>query len=231
MPTKELSDYRVMIAIPCLNTVNTAFFNSVMHMQNNGNTCLTIESNSLIYDARNNLTVKAMDAKADYILWIDSDMVFEPDLLVRLLEDALENDADFVTALCFKRVFPTAPTIGKTLYWNQDKMGRVVSGAELYSDYPKDQLFEIACSGLACTLIKVSAIAEAAGACQMSPFQPLPGLSEDYSLCFRLKQIGKKMYCDSRIKVGHIGTLIFNEDTWLEQEAKKGDEQNDQEDR
>lgn len=219
---KQLSDYRVMIAIPCINTVNTSLFNSVMHLKNNGNTCLAIETNSLVYNARNNLTIKAMDVNADYVLWIDSDMVFEQDTLIRLLTDALENDADFVTALYFKRILPTQPVIGKSLYWSQDKMGEVDSRADLYTDYPKDQVFEVECAGLGCALVKVSAIAEAAGACRMSPFQPLPGLSEDFSFCFRLKQIGKKMYCDSRVKVGHIGTMIFNEDTWLEQEKKKG---------
>lgn len=224
MKEGKLSDVKVLIAIPCTSMVSTDFLDSIMKLNNNGNALLAIENNSLVYSARNHLTMKALDAKADYIFWIDSDMVFDKDTLNNLLIDALENDLEFVTGLCFKRMLPTSPTIGKTLVWEQKPDGSIDSGAEVYEDYPKDQLFEIACSGLACALVKVSAIMEVAGLRKMSPFQPLPGLSEDYSFCFGMKALGKKMWCDSRVKIGHVGRTIFTEDVWLRQkEMEKSD--------
>ena len=161
------------------------------------------------------------EKKIDYILWLDSDMVFEPDLLIRLLTDAVENDLDFVTGLCFSRVLPTKPTICKTVLWGQDKEGNTQGGAEIYMDYPKDQLFEIEGAGLACALVKLSVIDEIGMKCKMSPFQPLPQLSEDYSFCFRMKQLGHKMWCDSRVKVGHVGDFVFDEKLFLKQESEK----------
>ena len=38
------------------------------------------------------------------------------------------------------------------------------------------------------------------------------GFGEDLAFCLRVKDLGKKVYCDSRIKVGHIGYKTFGED-------------------
>lgn len=221
----DLSKFKVLIAVPCQRTVCTEFFISMMHLANNGNTVMAMECNSLVYDARNNLTLKAIDeVHADYIMWIDSDMTFEEDSMLTLLKDAVDNDLSYVTGLTFRRQFPTAPTIAKQLLWFQEPDTSIIHGAaEIYKDYPKDTLFEIAGSGLAFTLVKVSAIAETAAAYKMSPYEPLPNLSEDYSFCYRLKSRGVKMYCDSRVKIGHVGNVIFNEETWLKQQ-REGDE-------
>lgn len=221
MEEKDLSKYRVLIAIPAMRSVQTDFFISVINLEYNGNTLLSVAANSLVYDARNFLVKKAIENDVDYILFIDSDMVFDSKILINLLKDAVENDYEYITALTFRRQFPTSPTIAKTLTWYQDKDTNLPHGAaEVYADYPRDQLFEIAGSGLACTIVKLEAIGRAANAYQMSPFEPLPNLSEDYSFCFRLKELGIKMYCDSRIKIGHVGDFIFNEDVFLKQEKE-----------
>ena len=55
----------------------------------------------------------------------------------------------------------------------------------------------------------------------MSPFTPMPGLGEDYSFCWRVKQIGKKMWCDSSVKLGHVGQHIFTEEDYLQQREGK----------
>ena len=224
MEEKDLSKYRVLIAIPAMRSVMTDFFISVINLEYNGNTLLSVAANSLVYDARNYLVKKAIENEVDYMFFVDSDMVFDSKTMVNLLRDAVENDLDYVTALTFRRQFPTSPTVAKTLSWYQEEDTHLPHGAaEVYSDYPRDQLFEIAGSGLACTLVKLEAIGRAANAYQMSPFEPLPNLSEDYSFCFRLKELGIKMYCDSRVKVGHVGDYIFNEEVFLKQEKEKKD--------
>jgi hypothetical protein len=37
------------------------------------------------------------------------------------------------------------------------------------------------------------------------------GMGEDTTFCFRVKQDGGKIWCDSRIKAGHIGNYVFEE--------------------
>lgn len=222
--SKNIKDYKVLIAIPCMRTICTEFFMSIICMKNNGNTIMSVAANSLVYDARNTLVKKAIEENCDYIWFVDSDMVFDPDAMNMLLQDAIDNDYQFVTGLCFRRTLPTSPTLAKTMVWYQDEKGIPHGAAETYKDYPRDQLFEIAGSGLACTIVKLSALGEAANRYKMSPFEPLPNLSEDYSFCFRLKDMGIKMYCDSRVKVGHVGNLIFNEETYLNQD-EQGEEE------
>lgn len=216
-----MNDPKVLIAIPCMRTVCVEFFDSILHLKNNGNTYVALESSSLVYDARNHLCLKAFEKQCDYIMWLDSDMVFPPETVVELIRIAEEEKADLVTGLYFKRVFPTQPVLAKQVKWSQGKDGVIDSGAEVYVDYPKDQLFPIEGCGLGCALVRVSTIDEVGARTGMSPFQPLPYLSEDYSFCFRLKQLGKKMLCDSRIKVGHVGNMIFDESTWIGQEREQ----------
>ena len=211
---------KIMIAVPMLKTVCAEFFTSFMGMAMVGETTLAVEVDSLIYEARNKLTLKALAKEVDYILWLDSDMVFDRETLPNLLND-MDDDHEFVSGVFFKRSLPTVPTILKELHWSQDHKEGVKHGCEFYKDYPKDQLFETAGSGLACTMIKTSLIIQVAESFGMSPFTPMPGLGEDYSFCWRVAKLGKKMWCDSRVKVGHVGTMIFNEQTYLSQQGKE----------
>ena len=48
-----------------------------------------------------------------------------------------------------------------------------------------------------------------------APFFPLMGMGEDMTFCFRARQAGFKLYCDSRVKIGHIGQKIYDEDSYI----------------
>ena len=62
-----------------------------------------------IVEARNRLSIRAMEHGADYLLWIDSDATAEPGMLTRLLS----RDVPIVSALCFKRKYPVTPACGR----------------------------------------------------------------------------------------------------------------------
>lgn len=200
---------KVLIAIPTMATMPIQFFTSFLGLEKIEGTKVAIESGSLVYMARSNLTAKALDGNFDYIFWLDSDMTFEPNVLKRLVHDAEYYGLDCVTGICFKRSFPTYPTILKELSWDDG-----ANIAEPYKDYPKDELFDIAGCGLACCLVKVDALKAVMDKYQCSPFEPLPGLGEDYSFCYRLAGCGIRMMCDSRVKFGHVGSFIFNESVY-----------------
>lgn len=210
MATGDIKPPKVLIAIPMLTTVCAEFFMSVTSLQTNGNTQMAVQVNSLVYDARRDLTISAIKSNADWILWLDSDVVFDGDILLRLLEDAEQLNAEYVSGLYFKRMFPIKPMIAKSLYWREVD-GVAETGNEIYYDYPRDDVFEIAASGFGCVLVKMDTIQELTEHFKMSPFEPMPNLGEDFSFCWRMSRLGKKMYCDSRIKLGHMGTFQFNE--------------------
>ena len=150
------SEAKILIAIPMTSRIDAEFFGSFLGLRRLGQCKVKMMIDSLIYNARNSLVATAIDGKFDYIMWFDSDMVFPPDTLERLLKDAMEHDLDYVSALCFKRVSPTLPVILDDLYWSQNDQGFINRGCSFYKDYPKDSLFEVAGTGSAVLLIKTN---------------------------------------------------------------------------
>lgn len=210
---------KILIAIPTLGSVPIEFFTSMLSLRipENVEAEISVNANALVYVSRNSFAMKAIDGKFDYILWLDSDMVFPPDTLIRLLEDAEKNKLDFVSAIYFKRQLPTAPVIYKSLHWEQKPDGTTDHSSVPFDDYPRDRMFRISGAGLACTLTKVSVIEQCAQRFRLSPFEPMPFMGEDLSFCWKVNECGVKMYCDSRVKVGHVGSYVFDEGVYLGQ--------------
>ena len=206
-------DKKVFIAVPMMYKVDSQFMTSMMGLETNGIAKLGVHVGSLVYSARNDLTVQALDGGYEYILWLDSDMVFDSDLLMRLMDD-MSYGYEYVSGLCFRKKFPTEPVIAKKLWWKQDENG-IDHGAEVYLDYPENEVFEVAGSGFGCVMMKTQLALEVAERFRMSPFLPLPQMGEDYSFCWRLGRLGKKMYCDSSVKLGHVGSYIFTEEDYV----------------
>lgn len=208
----------IMIAVPAMDEVKTDFLISLMGLRKTGSRMnLTVARGSLVYNARADLTLQAIKGGFSHILWLDSDMTFDADLAQRLLED-IEEGRDFVTGLCFKRTIPTTPTILTRCDWEQKPNGEKDGKVEYFEDYPEDSVFEVAGCGLAACMTSVEMLRKTAQHFVGSPFEPLPGLGEDYSLCWRLRQMGYRLYCDSRVKLGHIGQFIFDEEIYRRQE-------------
>lgn len=213
---------KVMVCVPTLDKVEASFFTSVLGMRYDGGNQVSFNvlSNSLVYDARNQFALAAISGKFDYMVSFDSDMVLEPDTLKRLCEGIEETGADLLTGLYFKRRLPTSPVILKTLDWYEDEVLGAQDVADVYEDYPKESVFEIAGCGMGCAIMKVDMLEQIAVAYRMGPFTPMPRLSEDYSFCLRALKLGKKLMCDSRIKPGHAGLWIYRENDWLKQQRR-----------
>lgn len=201
---------KTFIAIPCMDKTDTLFDNCLDNLKPVGQISKNRLPGSLVYIARNELTKAAIEQKADYILWIDSDMVFTSDMLECLMVDIMENDCDIVSSICFWRKAPFNPVIYKKL---RKGLTPDENEVEIYKDYPKDSLFEIEGCGFGCVLMKAEVAETMLGACQI-PFSPIPGFGEDLAFCLRARQLGYHIYCDSRVKVGHIAQTIVTEETY-----------------
>lgn len=209
---------KTLIAVPCMNMVHTEFLTSILGLQRIGETRSNVTMSSLIYDARNMMAGNAVDGGFDRVLWLDSDMKFDSDLMKRLMTDMDENNLDYVCGLYFMRKYPTAPVIYKNLIYDRQPE-QIRLKAEPYYDYPQDQLFEVDGSGFGAVLVKVDAIKKVHKNFGM-PFSPMMGFGEDISFCWRLKQLGIKMYCDSRAKLEHLATFPVMEVHYLQQKAE-----------
>lgn len=200
---------KTLIAVPCHEMVNIDFIRSFMDIRRTENVAYTFIAGTLIYEARNVIAANAVKNGFDRVLWLDADMIIPEDALERLSED-MATGIDFVSALYFKRKPPINPLICDEVYWRVKETGEVDVCARSFKDYPLDSFFEIQGAGFGCCMTSarlLKAVTEKYGA----PFTPILGFGEDLAFCWRAAKIGFKMYCDSRIKCGHIGSYVFEE--------------------
>lgn len=203
-------DKKILIAVPCMDMVHATFAQSLASLNKVGQCAVAFNACSLIYDSRNKLAAKAMKDEFDYVLWLDSDMVFSPDILEKLVAD----DKDIVSGLYFRRSHPYSPVIYKD---SELKDGRLVWSD--YTDYPKEELFKVAGAGFGCVLMKTDVIFDMAGKFG-DWFTPLYSSGEDLAFCYRARELGYEIWCDSRIRCGHMSHQMITEDFY---EALKGD--------
>lgn len=208
---------KTLIAIPCMDMIHTVFFKSVIGMNRVGACKYSMTCSSLVYDARNALVKEAVAEGFDRILWLDSDMDFAPDLMNKLMQDMDELNCDIVSGLYFKRRAPVEPVCYKEVgYFHSEELNEVTPIAIPYSDYPRDQVFEVQGCGFGGVLMTVD-IAEKVEKKYGVPFAPIIGFGEDLSFCLRARDLGAKIYCDSRIKLGHVGLGTITEEVYLNQ--------------
>lgn len=193
---------KVFIAVPSMDTLPALFCQSLALLQRAGDTMVGFEVGSLVYNARNNLARQAIKAEADWVLWLDSDMVFRPDLLQRMLKVCTENDIDFLTALCFRRKPPYTPCLFDRL----EKIGRGASYTTLMS--VPDGRFQVGGCGFAGVLLSTDVLLSVAAKFDGRMFEPMDGFGEDVAFCWRARQCGYDIWCDSDIEMGHVGQCV-----------------------
>lgn len=200
---------KITIAIPCMDTLETEFVRSLLALKLDADIRMDLEAGSLVYNSRENLAMRAIRSESDYILWLDSDMVFEPNLLADLLRSAQENKLDFVSGLYFKRRPPYGACIFKKIRMGLPDESIAVD----FDDYPKDSLFEIDACGFGAVLMSTK-LADDVYKNYRTGFIPLYGYGEDISFCIRAKKLGYKLYCDSRVKCSHLTRTVIDETTF-----------------
>lgn len=193
---------KVFIAVPSLDTVPALFCQSLALLQRAGDTIVGFQVGSLVYNARNELARQAIKSEADWVLWLDSDMVFEPDLLKKMLKVCEENDIDFLTGLCFRRKPPYTPCLFDRL----DKMEHGASYTTIMS-VPEGR-FKVGGCGFAGVLMSTDVLLSVAARFGGRMFDPMEGFGEDVSFCWRARQCGYEIWCDSDIELGHVGSMI-----------------------
>ena len=208
----------VFVAIPTHDQVWAETATCVFNLMNSPmhDTMASFHRGGLIYLSRNTMADLFLKhpAKPDYLLFVDSDMVFKRDALENLLLD----HKDIVTGNAFSRQYPVKPVVGM---FDPELHGRV----RILVDYQKDALQPIDSCGMAFTLISRRAL-EKVFAHHWAPFNPIffeethGHLPEDSSFCWRAKEAGLQVWLDSRVQVGHIVDVIFSEEDF---EAGKED--------
>ena len=154
------------------------------------------------YNAARNRNCICEMATGDWILFLDDDHSWEPDMLMRLLD----REVDAVTALYCRRYPPYAPVIYETF---EPPAMKLYQWRDLAN---RTGLLEIGACGAGGLLIRRRAL-EALG---QFPFRvgnangpewdetEPDGMHEDTGFCLRLRQAGFKLYVDLDVSAGHL---------------------------
>lgn len=202
---------KIMVAIPSRDQCDTYFTQSLVNMVRPAETRFEFEIGTLVYPARNKLCAKALQMEPDYILWIDSDMVFDELLLMRLLMD-MKPGVDLIAPVCYMRKPPYAPVLYKALERPTETRPKVV---QLYDEgYPEDGPFEIAGCGFGCVLMRTGMITPIAEKNGGHVFDPEPQFGEDLTFCLRARDCGFNLWADPKIQLGHRGYFISDRGVW-----------------
>jgi glycosyltransferase involved in cell wall biosynthesis len=145
---------RVAVCMPSRSDIKTKTFMCTLAMQGTTMTsgvdsALLNQESSMVSGARNDLVGRALDMGVDWILWVDSDMTFPRDALLRLLK----RGKDIIGATYLKRVPPydtlgafvpvdgPAPTTGVTEAYFMPG-GMMLVKAAVYRNLPYPWYFE-----------------------------------------------------------------------------------------
>lgn len=216
----------VMICVPTLDSVSSSFFTSFVGLRyDDGHRYnVSVLSNSLIYNARGDFANQAIHNGMDYMIMLDSDMVFGSHIVKALTARIEETGADLVTGLYFRRRLPTSPLIYGEVDWYENELFGAQQTATVYEEWPDDDVFPVEGCGLGLSILRVKTVEELAITFRMNPFTPMPRLSEDLAFSWRLKQLRKTVLCDQTIRALHAGLHLYGEPEWQAQVEQRKEE-------
>lgn len=180
-------------------------------------------SSANVAEARNSLTRQFVeDYDADWLLWVDSDMVWQADALERLVASAHPETAPIVGGLCFGasdgQLFPT-------IYQAAEIDGKVMTIRQ--ADYPRDEVVQCIATGAAFLLIHRSVLVKVRDAefnltfpwFQETEISGRPA-GEDLTFCLRAGQLGIPVHVNTAVKIGHHKSNVLTEDLFLLQRSE-----------
>lgn len=206
-----------MIGVPCHAQVEASFAQSLCNLveymtRKKYHVVVQFFEGTLVATARQRICEIAIKTKQDYLFFIDSDMVVQPDVIERLIRD----DEDIVSTMFFKRIYPYTPCFYTEIELKDDS-------ALLYTPNDWDAqggLYLCHGTGLAATLIKGKVLRALDGERMFE--SEIKDIGEDLAFCLNARAKGFKVWVDTRIEAGHIGKTVITSKQF--KEAKKANE-------
>lgn len=177
---------------------------------------LRIRSGPQMPEARNKLVNHFLDTEGEWLMMIDTDMVFDLKLVEQLMETADKDTAPIIGGLCFG----VNEELGQfpTLYRMVDGLPTVML------DVPDSRIVEVDATGAACLLTHRSVFENNRRDGKhtwfhrqwVPPTETHPGgiLGEDISWCWWLKSRGVPIVVDTEVEVGHVKPTIVSKQTY-----------------
>jgi hypothetical protein len=193
--------------------------------------CAFMFNESLITRARCNMAHQFLQTDADYLFWIDSDIRFRAEDVIKMLE----SDVDVIGGIYPKKEINWETVKNAAIDGKEDLQKYTGSfvvnllNAEPSVTVPADQPCEVSAIGTGFMLIKrdvfeqlkphtqtyVSDMSHLGGqeiyGFYLDPIDPESKrlLSEDYFFCHQWRKIGGKVHAAPWCNLGHMGTYLF----------------------
>lgn len=189
---------KLLIAIPTYDYMHYQFvecLTKLMHQLDEDGIEYEInfQGGTLVYVGRDKLAKKAIDHGFTHVLWLDSDMIFNENLLDCLMF----SGKPFVTGIAHGRRPPHMSCLFNEIW-------PAVSRWEGH-DYPHST-FKVKGCGFACVLIETKII-EKVWTINGTAFFPMRELGEDLAFCKRANDLGFEIWAEPTVMLGHIGHI------------------------
>lgn len=203
----------LVVGIPFWGDVDPDFVSSMLSMEQPkglGAVVFARTERTIIAPARNLLAQVAIDHNSQFLFFVDSDMVFGAESLMRLLLRACDKNISIVGGICYKRREPFEPCIlnRKGKKW-------------VYCKVPElPGLYEVGGIGMGFTIIKTSVFKDL-----KKPYFYLDknGLREDLNFCLNAKKLGHRIFVDTTVQVGHLGERVIIDHYFKSKQLKEED--------
>jgi len=163
--------------------------------------------------ARNSLVEQI---RGDWLLMLDTDHGFEPDIAVRLLHLADKHEVDVVTGFYQFKGPPHSPVI-----FALDEAGEKITAIGDWQ--PGLELLQVGSAGAGCLLVRRSVYERIERELSCKPFDVTPPYGEDHSFFLRLAKLGIKAYCAVNVKAYHLEVREIDLDDYDRSDVKFSD--------
>jgi hypothetical protein len=183
------------IGVPCSDTARyTAFADSLANLNRPLGTPTRFAISTWRQRARTQLATWMLENGDEWLLFLDDDQVFAPDLL----EQLLSHDKDIVAALCMNRAEPYGP-----FCFEEEPVEGIYRPIDLRA-HSGDELVRVAAVGTGAMLIRRHVFE----GIPPEEWFPITESGEDMMFCQAARDRGFEIYCDLGARLGHMTTTV-----------------------
>jgi hypothetical protein len=203
----SLKKNKLAVLVPCRDTLHSAFAMCLTEMvklntMNSLDTHVIMDASTVLLTQRERLATEARNVGAEYMLWLDSDMVFPASTALRLLA----HNEPIVAANYIRRQLPAKGVAYETIGDWQNPL----------EFEPQDNLVEVEGVGMGCMLVKTSVLDDIPQPWFEFGWTPESNdwLGEDMIFCQKMAQAGNTVKIDTQLsmEMRHLGTWAFGPD-------------------
>lgn len=203
----SLKKSKLAVLVPCRDMLHSAFSKCLIELvklntMNNIDTHVVYDASTVLLTQRERLAMEAQNIGAEYMLWLDSDMVFPSTTAMRLMA----HNEDVVAANYVRRQLPAKGVAYEKIGAWEDPLPFEIH----------DSLVPVEGIGMGCMLMKTNILQEIQQPWFEFKWTPESNdhLGEDMIFCQKMAAKGHTVKVDTvlSMELRHLGTWAFGPD-------------------